>query len=38
MTVFEIIDSFKGLTKDEIIIFLKNIKKEIDEFEKKEDK
>lgn len=29
MSVFEIIDAFKDLTKDDMIIFLKNIKKEI---------
>lgn len=31
MTVFEIIDAFRDLTKDEIIIFLENIKREIDD-------
>ena len=33
MTVFEIIDAFKNLSKDEMKIFLKNIKKEIEENE-----
>ena len=33
MTVFELIDAFKDLTKDDKKIFLKNIKKEIEENE-----
>ena len=31
MTVFEIIDAFRDLTKDELIIFLENIKRELDD-------